>query len=90
MSRDSLASWLRSVKEAEAYQDVFRASLAKAAKHFYQPQTRSMAKVDPKDIPKMTNLPGSEQAAHGGDMGMDMLVETTGDLELKTADFDPG
>ncbi len=90
MSRDSLASWLRSVKEAEAYQGVFRASLTKAAKRFYHPKSRSIVQVDPKEIPMMNNLTGSEQVAHDGGLSMDTLEDTTSDLDLKTADFDPG
>jgi hypothetical protein len=90
MSRDSLASWLLSVKEAEAYQGVFRASLAKAEKRFYHPKSRSKVKVDPKNIPTMNNLTGSEQVAHEGGLSMDTLEDTTSDLDLKTADLDPG
>ncbi len=38
MSHDSLAAWLRSVKEAVTYQEVIKSSMAKATKNFFTPK----------------------------------------------------
>lgn len=90
MSRDSLSSWLRSVKEAEVYQGVFRASLAKAAKRFYHPQSRSESKGDPHDSIVRTNSIVKGQDVHDGEEIMDSVVEISSDANVKTAEFDPG
>ena len=90
MSRDSLFSWLRSVKEAEVYQGVFRESLAKAAKRFYNQQSRFESKVDPHDSIVRTNSTVKGQDVHDGKELMDSMVEISSDPNVKTAEFDPG
>jgi hypothetical protein len=90
MSRDSLSSWLRSVKEAEVYQGVFRESLVKAAKRFYNQQSRSESKVDPHDPIVRTNSIVKGQDVHDGEEMMDSVVEIPSDPNVKTAEFDPG
>jgi hypothetical protein len=90
MCRDSLSSWLRSIKEVEVYQGVFRMSLAKAAKRFYHPQSRSGSKVDPHDSIVRNNSIVNGKDANDGVEIMNLVVEISSDLNVKTAEFDPG
>lgn len=41
MGRDSLTSWLRSVKEAKRHQENFRASLTKLPGRFFKPKRKT-------------------------------------------------
>jgi hypothetical protein len=89
MGIESLAAWLRSVKEAKVYQSVLLASMKKSAKKFFQPQQRPKppekycaSPSQPCPLPSGTSttaLPHSRSHATQSD-----------NLNLRLADYDPG
>jgi hypothetical protein len=64
MGWDSLTSWLRSVKKAKIYQQVFRNSLAKQSKQFFIPKDHSTSRPHKHQVEKIsTSLPSSANTA---------------------------
>ncbi len=91
MSRDSLSAWLRSVKEAEVYQGVFCASLAKAAKCFFRSKSAPQATGGHHNTPStvINSVASCNEIVALDSCDADSVL-TSSVHDFKTADFDPG